>query len=389
MRRQLTYSLFAAVLAVTVTGGLTACAKKTPSASSSADTTLGPDESPSAEPSATDGTVPSPSTAASPSSGSGSGTGSGGTPHSTKASKAGFVWSYNSAGSYAVSSAYQYNSAGGAINITYSGVGSYTVTFNGLGDSGGVAHAQAYGNNSNYCTISSWTNSGGNENLNVRCYNASGAPVDSTFVANYAVGSEGNARFSYLWANDHTSTITYKPSENYRYDAVSSSDMTVKRTATGRYEVYLPAAGPELSDPWNFQITAYGSASQCKLASFSASSRKAQVACRTAGGVSVDTRFALSFNSEGSYLGRGDRRFGEYSSGSDGVSNPAAGVYSVRAGELGQPKGQVVALARGTSSTYCHVRNWQVAGADLDMTVVCFNPGGAAASSAFTLGVTW
>src|SRR5690606_30184264 len=94
----------------------------------------------------------------------------------------------------------------------------------------------------------------------------------------------------------------------------------------------------------------------------------------------------LSFSSAGSFLGRGDRRYGEYTGTSDGVANPGPGIYTVRAAELGEARGQVVAVATGTSSTYCHVRNWQPAGGDLAMTVVCFNPGGAAASSAFTLG---
>ena len=392
MRRPLTISLLAAVLAATLTGGLAACAKKnTPSASATADTALEPDETPSAEPTASASPAASPSAAAaSPSSGSsGGGSGTGGSPHSTKASKAGFVWSYNTDASYTPSTAYQFNSSGGGINITYHGTGEYTVKFSGLGDPGGVAHVQAYGPTANYCTLSSWVRDGADESVHVRCFNAAGNLASSAFVANFAVGSQGTSRFSYLWANDQSAAATYKPAEAYRYDAVNSSDITVKRTATGRYDVFLPAAGPSLPDPWHVQITAYGSAALCKLATFTASSRKAQVACRSAGGSAIDTKFALSFNSEGSFLGRGDRRFGEYASGGDGISNPSTGVYAVRASEMGQPKGQVVALARGTSSTYCHIRGWQVTGADLEMTVVCFNPGGTPASSSFTAGVTW
>ncbi|MBB5870452.1 hypothetical protein F4553_003831 [Allocatelliglobosispora scoriae] len=392
MRRPLTASLLAVVLAATLTGGLAACAKKaTPSASATADTALEPEETPSAEPSASASAAASPSAGAAPSaspSNPGGGT-STASPHSTKASKAGFVWSYNTNITYTPSTAYQFNSSGGGINVTYHSTGEYTVRFAGLGDPGGVAHVQAYGGTANYCTLSSWVKEGADEAVRVRCFNASGSLADSPFVANFAVGSQDASRFSYLWANDQSVSGSYKPSEAYRYDAVKSSDIAVKRTATGRYDVLLPAAGPTLSDPWHFQITAYGSAALCKLAAFNASARKAQVACRSAAGSSIDSKFALSFSSEGSFLGRADRRFGDYSNTSDGVANPSTGVYAVRAAELGQPKGQVVALARGTSSTYCHIRGWQATGADLEMTVVCFNPGGAPASSAFTVGVTW
>jgi hypothetical protein len=395
MRRPLTYSLVAAVLALGLTASLGACAKKpNPSASSTTGTDLGePGETPSPGDAVSPAAAPSPpapvsSPASSPSPAPGGG-GTSGTPHSTIASKAGFVWVYNAGSSYVSNTPYSYTSSGGPINVAHNGTGSYTVTFGGLGDSGGIAQAQAYGANANYCAISSWLKGGADESVSVRCYDAGGSPVDTQFVTSFAVGSQGSARFAYVWANSPTATSAYHPAENYRYDAVNSAGITVKRTSTGRYEVYLPTAGPELTDPWNVQITAYGSSSLCKLVSLSVANRKAFVACRTAGGANVDSRFSLTFSSEASFIGRGDRRYGGYDSGGDGVTNPSTGNYSVRAAELGQARGQVAALARGTSSTYCHVKGWGTSGADMTMNIVCFVPGGIAASASFLVGVTW
>ncbi len=309
-------------------------------------------------------------------------------PHSTLASKVGYVWVDQAASTYMANTAYQYNSAGGPIDVSHTATGTYTIRFGGLGDPGGVAHAQAYGSTSNYCSVTSWSDSGADQNVRVRCYDATGALADTRFTANFAVGSMGAARFSYLWADQQGNTAKYKPDAQYRYDAVKSADITVQRTNTGRYEVFLPASGPSLQGPWTFQVTAYGGANLCKLAGFSSSSRKAQVACRTAGGSFVDSRFSLSFASSGSYLGRTDRPYGAFSEANDGVENPSTGNYSIRVPGLGQDKGQAVVVARGTFSTYCHVSGWNAAGADLDVDIVCFNPGGVAASSSFELAVT-
>ena len=309
-------------------------------------------------------------------------------PHSTIASKVGFVWDSQPASSYTAASAYQYNSAGGAISVAHNGTGNYKVTFAALGTQGGIAHAQAYGSAANFCSVTSWGPSGSDEVVSVACYDQNGTAADAYFTASFAVGSMGSARFSYLWAEQATATAKYQPSAGYRYDAVSSSGITVQRRDVGRYDVYLPAAGPQLHDPWTFQVTAYHNPYLCKLASFTASTRKAQVACRDAGGFFRDSRFALSFASSGSFLGRTDRHFGDVSETSDGVENPSTGVYAVRVAGLGGDKGQAVAVARGTASTYCHVKSWGSSGADLRVNVVCFNPGGAAASSGFEVAAT-
>jgi hypothetical protein len=310
-------------------------------------------------------------------------------PKATLASKAGYIWVYQADSSFTGSTAYQFNSAGGAISVAYQGGGRYRVTFAGLGDNGGAAHAQAYGPSGNYCTVESSVAAGPDQLVDVSCFDPSGAPADSMFVTNFAAGSQDAVRFSYLRADQPSSTEAYRPAAPHSYDSIAPGELTVRRTDLGRYEAHLPAGGVAPADPHTFQITAYGSAGLCKLAGFDPATRKAQVTCRTAGGAHVDTRFTLSFSAAGSYLGRSDRQHAEFTADSQGVSSPSVGVYVVRATGLGQAKGQVVALATGANSTYCHVAGWTVVGADLDARVACFDPGGIPASAAFTLGVTW
>src|SRR5687767_5461690 len=124
MRRSSVISVALALLAV---GALSACGgKKTPSAVPTAVTTLGPQASASAEP------TPTAEPTADP----------GNNPTSSIPSKIGYVWIHEPSSTYVATTAYMYNQGGGPVNVTYVGVGKYTVSFGGLGSSGGVAHAQ-------------------------------------------------------------------------------------------------------------------------------------------------------------------------------------------------------------------------------------------------------
>jgi hypothetical protein len=347
--------------------------------------------SPTGGASANPGTSPSPVvTSPAPDGGGG---GPDDQPHSTQASQSAYVWSYTAGASYTAVGSYQFNSSGGSIKVTHLGTGQYRVSFAGLGASaGGVAHAQAYGNNAYYCTVDRWFPSGGAMNIDIRCFNSAAALVDTQLLANFARGSEGSARFSYLWANDAGAVGVYSPSATYRYDAVDSAATTVQRLSTGRYEVYLAAAGPVLSGPnWIFQITAYGTAYRCKEAGYLAATRRATVECRTNAGVLADSRFSLSFASNASILGRTSPAFyvGVGVAGGP-VSNPSTGVYIYRL--LGLPaeaRGHVVAQGALSDTTYCHTFSWYVSAAELVAKVVCFAPGGAPSNATFNVAATF
>lgn len=86
--------------------------------------------------------------------------------------------------SYAPSSTYAFNPAGGAITATRISTGVYGMTFAGAGSVGvGNGHVQvtAYGSGSSHCKVASW----GSESVNVSCFDAAGNPADSAYTVLY------------------------------------------------------------------------------------------------------------------------------------------------------------------------------------------------------------
>lgn len=97
----------------------------------------------------------------------------------------GFAWANNTERTrYAPDPTYAFNSAGGRITITRSGVGTYQVTFAGLGGdgtAGGNVQVTAYGAGSETCKVSSWNSGGADFIVNVRCHDARGRQTDTRY----------------------------------------------------------------------------------------------------------------------------------------------------------------------------------------------------------------
>jgi hypothetical protein len=379
----MTLRLIAVAAALGTVGALAACGgsnNPSPQQSAGPDETvgghLGEADGPSASTTGTSTTPPPPPVTPPP------------VPDSTVPSKVGYVWGYDSTMAvYVAAGSYNFNSSGGPITITRQSAGKYFVSFAGLADPGGVAHAQAYGSN-NYCNIDSWSPVGPAQNVYLSCRNPAGTLTDSQFVASFASGRMGKARFSYLWANDASTAAKYAPDSGYAYDAIDSAGLSVQRTGTGKYDVYIPAGGPNLPNPWTVQVTAYATDARCKLASYSESSRTAQVNCRTPAGALVDARFSLTFASDGSAVGRTDRKYGFYADNEGDATNTSTGQYAVKAAGNGGSGGQVMVTARSGDSTYCVVGGWGVNGADMTITIRCYDPSGAPVNGGFEVALT-
>ncbi|MCW2856412.1 MAG: hypothetical protein JWR52_2027 [Marmoricola sp.] len=73
--------------------------------------------------------------------------------------------------------AYAYNSSGGAITVTRTGVGVYEVTFVGLDFYPGNVQVTAYGGGSEQCKSGGW----GTDTAAVVCFDSTGAPVNTLF----------------------------------------------------------------------------------------------------------------------------------------------------------------------------------------------------------------
>jgi hypothetical protein len=98
----------------------------------------------------------------------------------------GFAWAHDpTAASYTPSATYAFNSAGGPITATRSGMGQYAITFAGLGGAGtagGNVQVTAYGSTSDFCKVASWGSGGADFTANVLCFKVTGAPVDMRYT---------------------------------------------------------------------------------------------------------------------------------------------------------------------------------------------------------------
>jgi hypothetical protein len=103
--------------------------------------------------------------------------------------QSGFAWACQpSSSSYVATSAcapWVYNSRSGAVKITRSSVGNYTVDFVGLGGrttAGGIVHVTPYGSGNQICKVVGWNSGGSDFVVTVRCFlPGTGVNADSQY----------------------------------------------------------------------------------------------------------------------------------------------------------------------------------------------------------------
>jgi hypothetical protein len=209
---------------------------------------------------------------------------------------AGWVWAGGSVGG-APPSSYSYNSKGGANTVVRIGVGSYRVELAGLADRGGNVQVVAYGSGSERCKVSNWYSSATTLNVNVLCFTAAGAPVDTLFVAFYAreTAAVPTAVYgAYLWAHDAASTDS-TPEPEYQWNSTGTLGR-VHRDSAGAYTVTLPG---QYVTGGSVQVTSYGVGTQhCKVASWyvDGSDTRIAVRCFTPAGAPSDSMFSLLYH---------------------------------------------------------------------------------------------
>jgi hypothetical protein len=205
----------------------------------------------------------------------------------------GFAW-VTAAG--AVSPFYAYNSEGGAVSAALGAVGSYTVTFTGLGGLGGNVQVVSYGTSNTRCKVGSWGGVWpGNLAVNVQCHLPNGTPAASAFVVQYArKAASVDGGGAYLWAHDPASA-SYCPSNIYSWNSTDGVNCISHVPGSGAYTVQLPGLGVFGG---TFQVTAYGGAGDhCKIQGWgpSGGAQQASVRCFNAAGAAADTRFSLNY----------------------------------------------------------------------------------------------
>jgi hypothetical protein len=279
----------------------------------------------------------------------------------------------------------------------------YQVRFGGLASSGGSVHVTAYGPPSSHCKVGSWYPDGDDLLVNVRCFNAAGAPVDAQYTAMFQAPIAGDGPLGYVWAND-PAAATYTPAGTSQFNSTGPSN-AIDRLGAGFYEVTFPG----LADTGGtVMVTAYGTTShRCNLAGWSPSGadQSVFVSCFDSAGAASDTRFVATFVHDNGLTPAADRwayvwanepASGSYTPdaayqlsslpGSASIVRSGVGVYAVTLpGHAGPDGTHVQVSSYGTIGRHCNVSSWGSSGADMVVNVRCFDSAGAPVDAAFAL----
>jgi hypothetical protein len=205
-----------------------------------------------------------------------------------------YLWANSPlAASYTPSSFYSWNSRGGTNKVSRVSTGVYTASLPGFTTIGGNVAITAYGSDSSYCKISSW----GVSTVNVRCFTAAGAPVDTMFTLRYTDKHVANSfqRGAYVWANQ-PATAGYTPSTTYAFHSQGNA-ITAARTSAGQYQIRIPNLAA--LNRTSVMVTGYGATNtNCDVVSWGSNGIggvNVNVRCQTAAGVAADSMFTLSY----------------------------------------------------------------------------------------------
>lgn len=221
----------------------------------------------------------------------------------------------------------------------------------------------------------------------------------------------------WVWADRESATLNqeYTPNPYYAYSAGTSynptgTNLRVKRTATGQYQVIINGYGVNKG---TVHVTAYGSNNHCKVASWGATTTGTpkqiiNVFCFNEAGSPINNKFSLAFYdlypsaysraylwanqpSSSSYIPSMSYQFNSRSA-INSVRRLSTGLYEVTMPQMQQggffepnKGGTVLVTAYGTSSQQCKASSWFMSGNNLKATVRCFNSAGQAADSAYTI----
>jgi hypothetical protein len=323
-----------------------------------------------------------------------------------------FVWADQpTSDSYTPNLTYQRNSTGAANTITRLADGVYRVRFTNLAGSSsdpggnGVSHATAYGSGSSHCNVSSTVFVPPHAESDVRCFDSSGAAVDTRFTVTYAAAVAPPADFGYVLS---VGLGSHTPSIDLRFNSTGGVN-TVTRTGSGRYTVTMPGLG-QAGEGGTVLVTAFLAGSNtCKVGSWVpfGADLFIHVKCYRNQGDLQDTRFSVTYARSLSMLGV-SRTAGyvwadqptadsytpntsyqfNTAGGTNTITRHSTGVYSVFMPNLGGTDGHVQVVSYGSTSKRCKVVSWFTNGGALQAGVNCFNNNGQPVDTQYTLSYT-
>ncbi len=301
----------------------------------------------------------------------------------------GYVWGWQPANpNYYPMTGYEYNSAGGKVQIVRPAAGTYQVRFHGMAGTGGIAHVSAYGA-ARLCAVANYGPSGTDQVLNLRCYDMAGALVDTAFVAHVTNRTDG-AVLGYLWSNDPTPPVTGNvPPAQWSYDS-TGQPIVVYRSAVGHYRVELGAFAQDSGGDWEdgfLRVTPYGAGArhcQVKNPAWAADPEVLEVDCFNDTGLATDTRFTftysrdvLSASATVDNLGGAPVVAGWTNSagGAPAAAEVGEGDYVITFPDAGVPRGFALGSVISTPPMFCTIHSWWPSAGDQNVRVRCYDGG--------------
>jgi hypothetical protein len=300
----------------------------------------------------------------------------------------------------------QFNSTGGTNTLQRTGVGTYTITFPGLGVPGGIV-AVTPASTAYRCKVASWNQSGTDEKVNVRCFNQ-GALADMSFGVSFQRPAPGDGPRAYVFADDGFST-GYTPAPAFQFNSTGATNTAARNDTTGYYVITLPGLG---APGGHVQVTSYGTASDhCKVVDWtqSGANEVVRVGCYAADGSPAFARFTMTYVNATRFLAgtTGTHAYllnttatpnatytpsPAYLHNSTGqsanVTRQVVGQYSVAFVGTGPSNGGLVHVtAHGSGAAECSTGGVAPSGEDVIIYVRCATPSGTFVDSQFT--VSW
>ena len=220
-----------------------------------------------------------------------------------------YLWAQDpAAASYTPSTYHQFNSTGATNTIVRHSTGDYTVTLPDLASSGGTVKVTAFSATPSTCKASEWDAAGADEQIDVLCFDSTGAPADTKFTLSFADDTSilaDGAAAGHVWAND-AAAPAYTPNSAYQYNSTGAAN-TIARTATGRYTVTFAGLGTSLvaTNAGIVHVTAHHTTSKrCELVGYRSGAvlptvpipLYVDVACHSAAGTPSDSKFVVQYS---------------------------------------------------------------------------------------------
>ena len=312
------------------------------------------------------------------------------------------------AGPYAPNANYRFDSSGGAIQVTRSATGVYSVRFAGLGRLAGErdnVQVSSFGGDNGYCKTAGWQSAGADMLVEVRCFAQGGPPVDHRFTVLLTGAHALPGRFAFLLSDNPPGSGALDPATESTTGVLT--DVHITRDSAGSYKAYLGVPRVAGSGHETVVVTAVGTGPERCATNWDEIAGFALAQCNMGfNNIFVDTRFSVlwvergragqragyAFANEGANVGdyTPPPDFAYNSSGGTVIQqHPAAGQFNVIFGglaKLGAATETVIITKVNNPGPRCGPSGWENSGVnDLTVNVVCWLANGTPADANFVI----